>query len=215
MLWVTGPSTRPTDLGERLVAHGFVHEGDEDQMAVDLNEMNEDLLAPRNLTIAQVYDVGTLARWCWVYNSGFGMPTIAEAAWFDLFTSVGLGPGAPVRLYLGRLDGVPVATSSLLLAGGVAGIGTVTTLPDARRRGIGAAMTTFALREGRAAGCRFGVLGASERGAGVYRKIGFQEVCQSGSYLWTPQATGPDHQQTSVSEDRRTDPTPFWRGRGR
>ena len=68
----------------------------------------------------------------------------------------------------------------------MAGIGAVTTLPEARRQGIGAAMVLAALREGRAAGYRFGVLGASEMGAGVYRKIGFREVCRSGSYVWRP-----------------------------
>jgi len=186
MLWMTGPSTRPTDLGGRLIAHGFVRDEDEPHMAVDLREMNEDPQATPTLTIAQVFELGTLARWCWVYNAGFGMPALAEPAWFELFASVGLGPQAPLRHYLGRLDGVPVATSSLLLAGGVAGIGAVTTLPEARRQGIGAAMVLTALREGRAAGYRVGVLGASEMGQTVYRRIGFREVCRFGSYVWRP-----------------------------
>ena len=186
ILWTTGPSTRPTDLGERLVAHGFVHAEDEPQMAVDLQEMNEDFCVPPGLVIEQVRDTEALACWCWVCNAGFGMPAFAEAAWLDLYCSVARDPGTPLRHFVGRLEGVPVATSSLLLEGGVAGIGGVTTLPDARGRGIGTAMTLAALRESRDAGYRFGVLGASEMGAGLYRRIGFREVCMFGAYVWMP-----------------------------
>ena len=185
MLWTTGPSTRPASLGEHLVAHGFVHEGDRPQMAVDLREINDEFGAPPGLVVERVRDPHTLARWCWVYNAGFGMPAFAEGAWLDLYASVGLDPHAPRRHFIGRLDGSPVATSSLLLAGGVAGVSAVTTLPGMRRRGIGTAMTRVALREASAAGYRVGVLGAVKMGAGLYRRIGFRECCKFGSYVWT------------------------------
>lgn len=186
MLWITGLSSRPDDLGDRLVAHGFLHERDEPEMAVDLAEMNEDTPTPAGLTIAPVYDSGTFARWSWVSNAGFGVTALAEPAWFDLFSRVGLGPDVPVRHCLGRLDGVPVATCSLLPAGGVAGIFAVATLPQARRKGIGTAMTLTALRDGREDGYRVGVFGASAMGQSIYGGIGFREVCTMGSYVWTP-----------------------------
>jgi hypothetical protein len=40
------------------------------------------------------------------------------------------------------------------------------------------------LREARAAGYRVGTLQASEMGFPVYRRLGFQEVCTFGLYLW-------------------------------
>jgi GNAT superfamily N-acetyltransferase len=186
MFWITGPSTMPADLGESLIAHGFVHEQDEPQMAVALQEMNEDLPAPPGLKIERVRDFNTLTRWCWVYNTGFGMPAFTEPIWLELFRSIGLDAKGPMCHFLGRVDGVPVAASSLLLAGGVAGVGAVTTLPDTRRRGIGTAMTLAVLREGRALGYRFGVLGASDMGVGLYRRIGFGEVCRINEYAWKP-----------------------------
>jgi GNAT superfamily N-acetyltransferase len=184
MIWTTGPSTRPADLGERLVAHGFNHDEDEPQMAVDLQEMHEGSSAPPGLAIEQVRDRRMLARWCWVLNAGFGMPAFAERAWLELYSSIAQAPHSPIRLFIGYLDGSPVATSGLLLAGGVAGVVPVTTLPGFRCQGIGTAMTLAALREARAIGYRIGVLGASEMGAGIYRRIGFRECCTFGAYVW-------------------------------
>jgi GNAT superfamily N-acetyltransferase len=195
MLWTTGPSTSPDNLGSRLVAHGFRHAEDEPQMAVGLHEMGDAFSAPHGLTIELVRDERTLARWCWACNAGFAMPPFAEAAWLDLYCSIGLQAGGPMRHFLGCMDGAPVATSSLLLAGGVAGVGSVTTLPASRGHGIGTAMTLAALCEARATGYRFGVLGASDMGQGLYRRIGFREVCRFGAYVWRPRtiSQSPNH----------------------
>jgi ribosomal protein S18 acetylase RimI-like enzyme len=62
----------------------------------------------------------------------------------------------------------------------------VATLPAARRRGIGSALTLRALLEGRARGYRVGVLAAEEAGVGLYRRLGLQEYCKIGCYLWEP-----------------------------
>ena len=184
MLWWTGPATRPADLGTYLEGYGFSREEGEAGMAADLMKLNEDIPSPTGLIIEQVSDMDTLKEWVHIFTLGFGIPETFNQAFFDLFASLGLGPELTIHHYLGSLNGEPVATSTLLLSAGVAGIYNVTTLPSARRRGMGAAMTIFPLGEARSLGYRVGILQATEMGKGVYQHIGFQEYCKIGQYVW-------------------------------
>jgi hypothetical protein len=54
--WHVGPSMRPADIGERLLAHGFEYGGDDIGMAVDLRALPEEVSIPEDLAIEQVCD---------------------------------------------------------------------------------------------------------------------------------------------------------------
>jgi ribosomal protein S18 acetylase RimI-like enzyme len=77
------------------------------------------------------------------------------------------------RVYAARADGRLVAAGESTTVDGVIGVFGIATLPAYRRRGIGAALTTFLL-EDRAAEVDIAFLDASELGLGVYRAIGFE-----------------------------------------
>ncbi len=187
MVWHTGPATRPADLGQRLVTHGLTHTQDEPGMAIDLWDLADASSAPSALTIERVSDLTALREWMRVFALGFGLPDPDRDAMFDIEVSLGLDQPSARRLYLGLLDSEPVATSMLFLGAGVAGIYGVSTLPHARRQGIGSAMTTKPLSEARALGYRVGILHASDMGLSVYRRLGFREYCKLSSYEWTGQ----------------------------
>jgi GNAT superfamily N-acetyltransferase len=186
MLWWTGPSTAPDDLGERLIRQGFLLEGAHGMAAI-LEPPADPDAADAAIEIAAVEDTATLATWSRVLCDSFGAPQPFGDAFVDLAAAIGLGPRSPFRHFLARLDGRPVATCSLFLGGGVAGIYDVSTIPERRRRGIGRLITRAAMQEARALGYRMAVLHSSALGAGVYRALGFQEVCAIGQYVWAPQ----------------------------
>ena len=155
-------------------------------MAVDLSMLPEGVPLLDHLTIERVYDEGDLAAWRGTLARGFGEGPV-EAEWVgEMYRRLGLGDERPWRHYLGRLGGEPVATSTLFVDASVAGVYFVFTVEEARRRGIGAAMTLAPLLEARGRGYRVGVLGSSDMGLAVYRRLGFREYCKIRIYEWHP-----------------------------
>ena len=81
-----------------------------------------------------------------------------------------------VRLFVGRLDGRPVGTSIAIRSRDASGVYNVGTLPVARRRGVGSALTWAAVEAGRAWGCDTIVLQSSIMGLSMYSDMGFRTV---------------------------------------
>jgi len=191
MLWWTGPSTMPADLGERLDRCGFVLEAARG-MAADLEDhvgSHETPSAESTLSVEPVEDTATLATWSRVLCDSFAAPRPFGQAFAEFAVTIGLGPLSPFRHYLARVNGEPAATCSLFLGAGVAGIYDVATLPELRKRGLGRLITREAMREARARGYRMAILHSSGLGAGVYRGLGFRDVCAIGQHVWVPPAS--------------------------
>lgn len=81
-----------------------------------------------------------------------------------------------IQLFIGRLEGQAVGTAVAIRTGDVSGVYAVGTLPAARRRGVGSALTWAAVAAGRAWGCDTIVLQASEMGFPMYAAMGFRTV---------------------------------------
>ncbi|MFL5761421.1 MAG: GNAT family N-acetyltransferase [Thermomicrobiales bacterium] len=190
MQWQVWPRTRPVGLGECLVAHGLSHPFDLPSMAVDLRTLPADAPAPPGAEIEEVGDEVGLKAWAQTVAAGFEFDDITAAsdALFAVYAGAGRdGWGAGRhRFFLARESGEPVAASALCLAEGVAGIGWVATVPAARGRGLGAALTVAPLHAARAVGYQVGVLQASPMGLPVYRRLGFREFGWAELYLWSP-----------------------------
>ena len=87
--------------------------------------------------------------------------------------------------YLGFVDGVPAATAMRFASHRIAGVFNVSTVPEYRGRGVGAALTWRAALDGRADGCLASALQASELGLSVYRRMGYREVMTY--QIWLPE----------------------------
>jgi ribosomal protein S18 acetylase RimI-like enzyme len=183
--WTTGLSTRPTDLGSMLEAHGFVYSDSTTGMAIDLQELNEHILVNAELAITEIEDLETLKILRSIEIVGFGASETAAQRYYDSYAHTGFGNGTPWHHYIGWLHGEPVAIASLLFHAGVAGIYGVATIPESRRQGVAAAMTLHALHEAHKVGYRIAVLSPTEMSYALYRRIGFQEYCKLMHYEWS------------------------------
>jgi hypothetical protein len=181
--WLAEEGVPATEIKKHLAAHGLTF--DETfavEMGADLTAVPEDLPSPRALEIIPVEDAKTLRNWIHVASIGFKVPEEFEKTWHDFFVEAVFDPR--FRTYLALLNGQPVGTSQLFLSAGVAGIYNVTCLPEARGQGIGTAITLAPLRDARIMDYRIGILQASERGYGVYRRLGFQDFGKLSVFLW-------------------------------
>ena len=183
--WSVGPFSLPRDLGPRLESRGLARVVRLAGMAADLTAIHEDVSSPAGLTVERVGDAGVAREYAGVMRTGFEMPGFVDDAILRILTSLGFAEEDPFVHYVGRLDGEVLATASLALAAGVAGIFNVATLPGARRRGIGTALTLAALRDARERGCRISILQSSEIAQGVYRRLGFEQYSAYSVYVDT------------------------------
>ena len=200
--WWIGPSTRPLDLGRRLAERGLMSmQAQTDRlaagmrvtpqgapgMAADLNAVNEGVLrdVPRGFAIETVRDERALREFTQVLVESYGLPDVMVQAWVDATLSFGFDR-TPWRLYVGRLDGEPVATALIFDGGGVAGVYAVGTVERARGKGIGGAITLAPLLEAREEGYRHAVLFSTEMGVHAYERIGFRRIdAWIDRYMWS------------------------------
>ena len=188
MLWLVGPSTQPSDLGAHLMALGLTHLADDPGMAIDLEALPTDLPVPTGFTSEVIDDLGALRTWC-----GFTDQAVVAEALFAWGQTLGFAPDREIVHFLGRLDGRPVATATLVLGEEAAGLYNVMTVPDAQRRGVGALMSVRPLELARARGYRLGILQASKQGYTLYRRLGFQDYCRIAIYLWSAEASSAEN----------------------
>jgi hypothetical protein len=88
----------------------------------------------------------------------------------------------PVRLYLGMVDGKPVATAGTCVAHGLNDVEWVSTMPDARRCGYGEALTWAATFADAALPA---TLIASDLGQAIYERMGYVRLLRM-TLWWRP-----------------------------
>jgi ribosomal protein S18 acetylase RimI-like enzyme len=183
MSWWVGP-TSPPDLGDRLAAHGLVQDGVMPGMAVALAGWSAPPV-PEGLTIELTDDAASFHDAMDVMFEGFEMPRETQPLFEERFRGYSVGPRATSRTYVARLDGRPVATSLGATFDGVVAIYNVATVPEARRRGAGGAITAAAMADAQRQGATWAILESSEMGRSVYERLGFRQVTQVAIYAAT------------------------------
>lgn len=199
--WWTGPGSSPAELGARLQARGLLDMAGQQRtlapgvkqtesgapvMVAELARLDVTLLerTPPGYRMVEVADEAALTHFKEVFIATYQVPVWAGQAWVDATRTIGIGR-TPWRMFVGYLNGAPVATNMLFTGGGVASVYAVATLPAAQGKGIGTAITLAPLLDAREAGYHHGVLFSTEMGFSVYRRMGFRDTgTRINRYLW-------------------------------
>jgi len=182
--WVTGPLTRPHDLGQRLVASGLVKE---DEMA---GMVLTDLAVPiavdpkieiREATLHEAQEASAMM------GRAYDMPE-EVARFFNVLLAM-TDSKVRNRGYFAYVDGgtEPVAWSYLVYLpdSPIVLLGGAATVPEQRGRGIYSALVAKRLADARADGRRAAVIQAVRAtSAPICAKLGFREVCGLEFYAW-------------------------------
>jgi GNAT superfamily N-acetyltransferase len=177
-MWWVGPDSGP-GVADRLTAHGAEIVGESPIMTMPLDQpLTADL--PPDVKIEPVGADGPIAEWVSVYSHSFGIPDTAVDHALRIETE--RVDSVPLVRVAATVDGRIIGTALLFTAHDVAGIYVVSTLPEHRGKGIGAAVTASALEIAREQGFQDATLQASPLGAPVYRRMGFETIGEYRMY---------------------------------
>jgi ribosomal protein S18 acetylase RimI-like enzyme len=175
--WITGPSLKVSNFKDIIEKAGMRQMMQWPGMALDLNKLPTIQMKSPDLEIKQVKNEMDLVNWI----------KITESELFDgkklnkvLFENLLNDPD--ISLYLGLIEGIPVATIGLHFDADTAGIYMVATTSSYRSKGIGTAMTLKALEDAKKNGHHLAVLEATAISEKMYHKIGFESFCNFDIY---------------------------------
>jgi len=181
-LWFLNVDSRPPNLEQLLLAHGWVRLRQGVGMAIDLSAIASPFPPPPDLTVERVIDEEGVELWGsfhrYLENDQRDEPRER------LYISLGLDGDQPLHHYIARLDGEPVGALSLFLGQEAAGIYNVEVAPARQRRGVGTAMTRAVLEEARRLGYRVGVLAPTRESRSMYERLGFVLHLQALPMFW-------------------------------
>ena len=180
--WLLFPEDRPGDLRDRLKRRGLSTGRGDLWMFRQLQQLPES--GPSSsLRISPVRDKPGLRAWWTASARGFGTTQRAAQPWYDAYRRHGFGRKALVTNFIGQIDQTAVTTATLILAGGIAGIYDVSTLPPYRGKGFASALVIHLLEQARNHGISHAGLqtGDAEQ---FYQSLGFETGFQEEEFFW-------------------------------
>lgn len=190
-LCVLAPDAVGAGMGEALTAAGLPEILRMPIMTLDLADLREEDARVPGLELRRVRSDEDLDGWLRVTADAFGFSPATLAVCRAVMRPSALDPASRAHYVLGLLDGEPVGTALTVLGDGEAGVWCIGTATAARRRGVGAAMTTGPLLAARDEGYTAARLGATPAGFPVYTRLGWTVEYEAPTHLSAPAGSAP------------------------
>lgn len=180
--WWLSPGDQLDNLADLLLEAGLQKDYSELAMAADLSQLPAGELSPNGLQIRRVRTPQQLADFAHIISIMWTPPDPEVVGFYELAAPAILHPDSPMWFYVGYVDDKPVCTGEGTVSNGLVGLYNICTLPEFRQLGYGSAMTLQPLVDARAANCTTAILQATEQGARVYKRLGFETFGMTTEY---------------------------------
>lgn len=190
--WWVGPADHPEHLGAVLEDLGLQQEETELAMFMLLDVLPAAVRDVPGLEVRRVRTQAELDAFAQIAAGNWSPPDHHVLTFYRRTSAALLDSEAPQWLYLGCLNGEPVATAEATLNAGTVALFNIATREAFRGRGIGSRITWQPLRDAYTAGCDLAVLQAAEAGVGLYRRLGFTDFGRITEYKRRGSADGSE-----------------------
>ena len=169
------------DLERAVVAAGYVPVSATPTPRMALARRLAPPAPPAGVTLHEVDEEEGLEAFLAVTIDAYAESFLPPEAARDMLATLATVRGPGARAVVARFEGRPVAAAMVVAGDGTASVQSVGTVHDARHRGHAELCTRWAVQAGFDLGAEVVVLEASEAGAPLYRRMGFEDV---SSYRW-------------------------------
>jgi GNAT superfamily N-acetyltransferase len=183
-LWWLSPRAIPSDMGSRLLRHGF--KAEEYHLPTMVALLPLSVVGPTLNPEVQVWQASSrldLEFASTIRRIAFGFAEGVALTYFEDMSDDWLR-GDPARLYLARVgaQGPPVAIGALIMGNGLPGVYVMATLPQWERQGLGKAILAQIFSDATAEGHELIILTAGPQAYPLYRQFGFEHIFEYTMY---------------------------------
>lgn len=182
--WWLSPLATPSDMGSRLIQHGFkAAQYHLPTMVAPLPLSAGGPALNPQIQVWQAHSRLDLEAASTIRRSAFSFAEGVALTYFEDMAEDWLR-GDPARLYLARLgqEGPPVAMGALIMGNGLPGVYVMATLPNWQGQGLGKAILARIFLDAGARGHELIVLTAGARAYSLYRQFGFEHIFEYTMY---------------------------------
>lgn len=183
--WLVFPFSKPLGLARLLELRGMMKIEDFAVMGMDLMRPLSQT-ANTSLCIKEVLNSKDFDNWHLPQQEGFGGTEEQTRQFRHQTENIPYGNTACFHHYVLYEDNTPIAASTLSHHQDYVRLDNIAVLPAYQNRGFGTAITQYMLNQAQGLGAKYCFLDASKQGAGLYKKLGFQEYYTGTMYGFLP-----------------------------